>query len=136
MFQTFFLPGLLRVIVIRGSTSDNSCNVFYKRTFGYFWRSNSNISTSTANVAHFPHIVMLKFSILLISSHFFRRISFIDGLNDLCSYLYFGKVNNIAILGLHPIQKVKFLSKNSILTKPQHFHEFFTRIFFFLTIFS
>ena len=31
------------------------------------------------------------------------------------------------------IQKVKFLSKNSILTKPQHFHEFFTK--FFLTIF-
>ena len=31
------------------------------------------------------------------------------------------------------IQKVKFLSKNSILTKPQHFHEFFTKMF--LTIF-
>ena len=29
----------------------------------------------------------------------------------------------------HTIRKVKFLSKNSILTKPQHFHEFFT-IFF------
>ena len=26
----------------------------------------------------------------------------------------------------HTILKVKFLSKNSILTKPQHFHEFFT----------
>ena len=25
----------------------------------------------------------------------------------------------------HTIRKVKFLSKNSILTKPQHFHEFF-----------
>ena len=34
----------------------------------------------------------------------------------------------------HTIRKVKFLSKNSILTKPQHFHEFFTH--FFLTIFS
>ena len=34
----------------------------------------------------------------------------------------------------HTIQKVKFLSKNSILTKPQHFREFFTQIFF-LTIF-
>ena len=33
----------------------------------------------------------------------------------------------------HTIRKVKFLSKNSILTKPQHFHEFFTQ--FFLTIF-
>ena len=31
------------------------------------------------------------------------------------------------------IIKVKFLSKNSILTKPQHFHEFFAQIF--LTIF-
>ena len=30
----------------------------------------------------------------------------------------------------HTIRKVKFLSKNSILTKPQDFHEFFTQIFF------
>ena len=30
----------------------------------------------------------------------------------------------------HTMIKVKFLSKNSILTKPQHFHEFFTQIFF------
>ena len=29
----------------------------------------------------------------------------------------------------HTIRKVKFLSRNSILTKPQHFHEFFTQIF-------
>merc|ERR1712049_56959 len=35
---------------------------------------------------------------------------------------------------IHTIRKVKFLSKNSILTKPQHFHEFFTQNFF-LTIF-
>ena len=34
------------------------------------------------------------------------------------------------ILYYHTIRKVKFLSKNSILTKPQHFHEFFTQIFF------
>ena len=33
----------------------------------------------------------------------------------------------------HTIRKVNFLSKNSILTEPQHFHEFFTQ--FFLTIF-
>ena len=33
----------------------------------------------------------------------------------------------------HTILKVKFLCKNSILTKPQHFHEFFTQNF--LTIF-
>ena len=30
----------------------------------------------------------------------------------------------------HTIRKVKFLSKNSILTKPQHFYEFFAQIFF------
>ena len=29
-----------------------------------------------------------------------------------------------------PIRKVKFLSKNSILSKLQHFHEFFTQNFF------
>ena len=29
----------------------------------------------------------------------------------------------------HAILKVKFLSKNSILTKPQRFHEFFTQNF-------
>ena len=34
---------------------------------------------------------------------------------------------------LHTVRKVIFLSKNSILTKPQHFHEFLTQ--FFLTIF-
>ena len=31
---------------------------------------------------------------------------------------------------LHTIRKVKFLSKNSILTKNQHFHEFFIQNFF------
>ena len=30
----------------------------------------------------------------------------------------------------HTIRKVNFFSKNSILTKPQHFHEFFTQIVF------
>ena len=30
----------------------------------------------------------------------------------------------------HTIRKVNFWSKNSILTKPQHFHEFFTQKFF------
>ena len=33
----------------------------------------------------------------------------------------------------HTIRKVKFLSKNSILTKPQHFHEFSTPNFFVTT---
>jgi len=32
--------------------------------------------------------------------------------------------------GEHTIRNVKFLSKNFILTKPQHFHKFFTPIFF------
>ena len=30
----------------------------------------------------------------------------------------------------HAIRKVEFLSKNSILTTPKHFHEFFTQFFF------
>ena len=33
-------------------------------------------------------------------------------------------------LFLHIVLKVEFLSKNSILTKPQHFYEFFTQFFF------
>ena len=36
----------------------------------------------------------------------------------------------VTLLHTHTILKVKFLSKNSILTKTQHFHEFFTQIFF------
>ena len=36
-------------------------------------------------------------------------------------------------LSFHTILKVELLSQNSILTKPRHFHEFFTQIF--LTIF-
>ena len=36
----------------------------------------------------------------------------------------------LSFLLFHTIQKVKFLSKKSILTKPQHFHEFFTQFFF------
>ena len=45
---------------------------------------------------------------------------------------YFKRLMIIDAL-IHTIRKVKFLSKYSILTKPQHFHEFFTQIF--LTIF-
>ena len=48
-------------------------------------------------------------------------------------YFWIFCAKNHTILVLHTIRKVKFLSKNSILTKPQHFHEFFTQ--FFLTIF-
>ena len=45
------------------------------------------------------------------------------------SSIYNARVRQIG----HTILKVKFLSKNSILTKPEHFHEFFIQIF--LTIF-
>ena len=39
--------------------------------------------------------------------------------------------NPIQLVDLkHNIRKVKFLSKNSNSTKPQHFHEFFTPFFF------
>ena len=34
------------------------------------------------------------------------------------------------LIFVHTIRKVKFLSKNSIFTKPQHFHEFFNPNFF------
>ena len=34
------------------------------------------------------------------------------------------------VFTFHPIRKVKFLSENSILTKPQDLHEFFTPNFF------
>ena len=34
---------------------------------------------------------------------------------------------NFCLVAHHTIRKVKFLSKDSILTKPQHFHEFFTQ---------
>ena len=40
------------------------------------------------------------------------------------------KEKSMKIFDNHTIRKVKFLSKNSILTKPQHFHEFLTQIFF------
>ena len=45
-------------------------------------------------------------------------------------------VTEIAYIGKYErsdppdIRKVKLLSKNSILSKPQHFHEFFTQFFF------
>ena len=35
----------------------------------------------------------------------------------------------ITVSQIHTIRNVKFLSKNSILTKLQHFHEFFTKKF-------
>ena len=43
-------------------------------------------------------------------------------------YLKAAKFQTAAMYA-HTIRKVKFLSKNSILTKPQHFHEFLTQKF-------
>ena len=37
---------------------------------------------------------------------------------------------------VHTIRKVKFLPKNLISTKPQHFHELLSQFFFFLHFFS
>ena len=42
----------------------------------------------------------------------------------------FPQESSSAQVHLHTIRKVKFLSKNSILTNPQHIQEFFTKIFF------
>ena len=42
------------------------------------------------------------------------------------SFRYFESSRKFSSLTEHTIRKVKFLSKNSILTKPQQFHEFFT----------
>ena len=39
-------------------------------------------------------------------------------------------IKSRSVTTIHTIRKVKFLSKNSILTKLQHFHKFFTQIFF------
>ena len=52
-------------------------------------------------------------------------------------YRFSGQYSGLALLTTwlftqvkHTIRKVKFLSINSILTKPQHFHEFLTQNFF------
>ena len=37
---------------------------------------------------------------------------------------------HLLLMNSHTIRKVKFLSKNSILTKSEHFHEFFVQNFF------
>ena len=46
----------------------------------------------------------------------------------LCLSLFFSFFHTLFIFE-HTIRKVKILSKNSIFTKPQHFHEFFTQFF-------
>ena len=46
-----------------------------------------------------------------------------------CTFRHYDP-RQIASLLYHTIRKVKFLFKTSILTKSQHFHEFFTQIFF------
>ena len=61
-----------------------------------------------------------------------ETLAYIDSTNlILCAIGENGKDSGHA--SLHTFRKVNFLSKNSILTKPQHFHEFFIQ--FFLTIF-
>ena len=52
-----------------------------------------------------------------------------------CTFRHYDP-RQIASLLYHTIRKVKFLFKTSILTKSQHFHEFFTQIFFFFDDFS
>ena len=47
-----------------------------------------------------------------------------------CTFRHYDP-RQIASLLYHTIRKVKFLFKTSILTKSQHFHEFFTQNFFF-----
>ena len=50
---------------------------------------------------------------------------------DMKVIIYSIKVSDVECLfPPHTLRKVKFLSKNSILTKPQHFHEFSNQHFF------
>ena len=51
----------------------------------------------------------------------------------ICNILQFRKFILSSLFLIHTIRKVKFLSKNSILTKPHHFTSFSPK--FFLTIF-
>ena len=87
-----------------------------KPVFPSFWRSmgeefdlQDDNSTSTNNST--------------FSSHRMRRHA-----DDQYESEYKSEYEGILIL--HTIRKVKFLSKNSILTKRQHFNEFFDQIFF------
>ena len=67
-----------------------------------------------------------KFAIVVIFSTLFVSYELvIVTLMMLSLYLW-----SVSVDRKHTIRKVKFLSKNSILTKPQHFHEFYTQKFF------
>ena len=57
-------------------------------------------------------------------------LQFINGYFSVLNHDHDLQMLNIDEMISSTIRKVKFLSKNSILTKPQHFHEFFTQIFF------
>ena len=85
-----------------------------------FWLSSSGPKrperiTPTIFFTKFSSLDELTQAAIFYSLHFFKREY---RLAILHIYFYF--------LNHHTIRKVKFLSKNSILTKPQHFHEFFT----------
>ena len=66
-----------------------------------------------------------KFAIVVIFSLFVSYELVIVTLMMLSLYLW-----SVSVDRKHTIRKVKLLSKNSILTKPQHFHEFYTQKFF------
>ena len=65
-----------------------------------------------------------KIQIFLVCYDFFLDFSW-DNIN-----FFFYKISRFGSVCNHTIRKVNYLSKNSILTKPQHFHEFFTQNFF------
>ena len=64
------------------------------------------------------------------SSQFFWRFIFDLFLRSLAKKQKVSSNWNLQFSCMHTIRKVNFLSKNSILTKPHYFHEFFTQIFF------
>ena len=114
--------------------------------FGGFWRSQFVILSRSYDLKYevvecLQTIILLsslpvaleeeaskisKFAIVVIFSTLFVSYELvIVTLMMLSLYLW-----SVSVDRKHTIRKVKFLSKNSILTKPQHFHEFFTQYFF------
>ena len=75
--------------------------------------------------------VLQPFRLVFKLSRFPRAISWCLKLQ--LSLVTVVSANRLVSSGVHTIRKVKFLSKNSIWTKPKHFHEFLPK--FFLTIF-
>ena len=85
-----------------------------KKCFGYCWQN--SFVTSVTLIINFR----FDFKLPIVFENPSKNVSFL-------------KQMYLASFASHTIRKVKFMSKNSILTKPRHFHEFFTQIF--LTIF-